>query len=123
MTSSTSNYKVSVTIPKQMGNKLFISPEPQSEKQIEKATIYAFDKESLKDKGITAAFGTHQAINFRLDYQLKNDNYKQVSRLQKLLIHSKSSHYIAAKFLVDSFSRRGLTLSHTQVYFIVRKFL
>ena len=51
----------------------------------------------------------------------KNDNYKQVSRLQKLLIHSKSSHYIAAKFLVDSFSRRGLTLSHTQVYSIVKK--
>jgi len=44
----------------------------------------------------------------------KSDNIKLVKRLQKLLIHSKSSHFIATKVLVNSFENYKLS-EHEQL--------
>lgn len=76
ITGATTLYNVQLVIPKELGNKLFISPEPQVFKDTtETQTTYYFTKENLLTTGITAAFGTYQTLNFKLDYQLKNDNF------------------------------------------------
>ena len=76
LTNATTLYNVQLIIPKEFGNKLFISPQPQLSKETSNETItYYFTKENLINTGITAAFGTYQTLNFKLDYQLKNDTY------------------------------------------------
>lgn len=76
ITGATTSYNVQLVVPKEFGNKLFISPNPQIEKETSDTQVtYYFTKEDLINKGITAAFGTYQTLNFKLGYQLKNDKF------------------------------------------------
>ena len=69
---TTSKYDVTLTIPASFGAKIYLSPIPDKEKNVEETTIYSFNKSNFRSTGIVAAFGEYQPINFKLKYQLKN---------------------------------------------------
>ncbi len=65
-------YNVRLAVPQKFGPKIYLSPTPVIEKTEGTSTAYYFTKESFVDKGITGSFGTFQALNFKLKYQLEN---------------------------------------------------
>jgi len=76
ITNATTLYNVQLVVPKEFGNQLFISPSPELIKDTsDTQTTFYFTKEALSTRGITAAFGNYQTLNFKLDYQLKNDKF------------------------------------------------
>jgi len=92
ITNTTTLYNVQLIIPKDFGNRLFISPQPQIEKETSDTQVtYYFTKEDLLNTGITAAFGTYQTLNFKLDYQLKN--YKFLTSIFEIALPSDIEGY------------------------------
>ena len=72
LSESTTRYNIQLRVPKVFGPKIFISPVPVSEKEEKDFFIYAFTKESLNNKGVNAAFGNYQILNFKLNYNIEN---------------------------------------------------
>jgi len=70
----TKSYNTTLIVPKTMGPKIFVSPHPIEIQEENYRIIYKFDKERLQNKGITASFGSHQILNFKLEYKLRNDS-------------------------------------------------
>jgi len=75
ITENTTLYNVKLEVPKNLGPKIFVSPNPAIEKEESGSTIYYFTKENLTKKGITASFGEYQILNFKLGYQLENPSF------------------------------------------------
>ncbi|NMB69681.1 transglutaminase domain-containing protein [candidate division WWE3 bacterium] len=69
------DYNTTLIVPEDLGPKLYISPLPDKEEKQGKNTVLFFGKEKIVKNGITASYGTYQQINFRLLYQLQNDNF------------------------------------------------
>lgn len=67
-------YNVKLSVPRNFGPKIYLSPTPTIEKLEEGKSNFYFTKESFYDKGITGSFGTHQLLNFKIRYQLKNSS-------------------------------------------------
>lgn len=65
-------YDIKLIIPQDFGPKIFISPAPISTVENNSNSEYKFDKNSVKNEGISAAFGKNQILNFKLDYHLQN---------------------------------------------------
>lgn len=80
---ATSDYKVTLKIPVEFGPKIYISPTPLEEYIEQNKTVFVFNKQELFDSGVNAAFGNYQVLNFKLKYQLKNDQkviaYQQIA--------------------------------------------
>ncbi|MFA6982141.1 MAG: transglutaminase family protein [Patescibacteria group bacterium] len=72
------DYTTQIFIPKSFGPEIFISPIPTRKTDQGEYNTYFFDKESIKDGGISASFGVYQTVNFRLKYHLKNDSWLPV---------------------------------------------
>ncbi len=72
---SIKEYNVEISIPKAFGPQIFLSPTPVEQSTEGDYNLYKFDKIALSNKGITAAMGTHQIINFKIKYQLINDRW------------------------------------------------
>lgn len=70
----TKNYDIILKVPKSFGPEIFISPKPFFTETTDTHSIYTFNKENLKQGGITAAFGQYQVINYKLSYHLVNEN-------------------------------------------------
>lgn len=70
---TTTIYNIVLSVPDSMGPKIFVSPNPATEKYEGGKTVYTFVKENYSSKGITAAFGKYQSLNFRIKYQLENN--------------------------------------------------
>lgn len=70
---TTTVYNIVLSIPASMGPKIFVSPAPVTEKFENGKNTYYFAKESFSAKGVTAAFGKYQSLNFRIKYQLENN--------------------------------------------------
>src|SRR3990172_2415372 len=70
---TTTVYNIVLSIPASMGPKIFVSPAPVTEKFENGKNTYYFTKESFSSKGVTAAFGKYQSLNFRIKYQLENN--------------------------------------------------
>lgn len=70
---TTTIYNIVLSVPESMGPKIFVSPAPTSEKFENGKNIYYFAKENFTAKGVSAAFGKHQSLNFRIKYQLENN--------------------------------------------------
>ena len=66
-------YNIVLSVPPSMGPRIFVSPAPANEKFENGKYNYYFTKESFSSKGVTAAFGKYQSLNFRIKYQLKNN--------------------------------------------------
>jgi len=76
-TSDLSDYSVNLTIPYSFESPAFIMPQPSNITQSDKGNVYFFNKQVLQDKGIFAAFGNFQVMDFNLKYHLYNKNNKQ----------------------------------------------
>jgi transglutaminase-like putative cysteine protease len=80
---TTKDYNITLVVPETFGPKIFISPKPTNEISEGGNTIYFFNKQTLEQKGITAAFGNYQVLNFKLQYHLGNDsnftNYQEIA--------------------------------------------
>ena len=70
---TTTVYNIVLSVPTSMGPKIFVSPAPTTEKFENGKNTYYFTKESFSSKGVTAAFGKYQSLNFRIKYQLENN--------------------------------------------------
>jgi len=70
---TTTVYNIVLSIPPSMGPKIFVSPAPVAEKFENGKNTYYFTKEGFSSKGVTAAFGKYQSLNFRIKYQLENN--------------------------------------------------
>src|SRR3989344_109277 len=66
------SYDVTLVIPKDFGPKIFVSPAPVNTVENNSNIEYRFDKNGVKNGGISAAFGKNQILNFKLDYHLQN---------------------------------------------------
>jgi len=73
-TSETTKTNVTLSVPASFGQKIFISPIPATESKAGEKISYGFANEQIKNTNITAAFGKYQILNFRLKYQIENDN-------------------------------------------------
>lgn len=78
--SSTKKYGVKVVVPAEFGPEIFISPEPIRVIETTENITYEFNRESLDETGISASFGTFQAVNFKLSYTLQNPTHFSVTK-------------------------------------------
>ena len=65
-------YNVALKVPRGFGPIVSISPKPVLEKMEEEGYILLFNKQTLKDYGISATFGDYQIMAFDLKYTLQN---------------------------------------------------
>ncbi|HLD50912.1 hypothetical protein A3K34_02775 [candidate division WWE3 bacterium RIFOXYC1_FULL_40_10] len=75
LNNDTSSYNVTLEVKESLGPKIFISPVPDTEKSSDGNHVFNFTKESLRNTGISASFGSYQVLNFKLKYQISNPNY------------------------------------------------
>jgi len=75
ISSSTSleSYNLTISVPTSFGEPTLISPNPKSQTVSQGKLFLTFDKEQLKDVGVSASFGTHQLFDFDLSYHLQNE--------------------------------------------------
>ncbi len=66
-------YNITLNVPDTYGPKIFVSPQPITEQHENGQYILEFNKEILNSQGISASFGKYQRVNFKLIYQLQND--------------------------------------------------
>lgn len=76
---TTSIYDVTLSVPESIGPKIYVSPSPDIENTVEGKRVYKFAKESFGDTGISASFGKHQVLNFKLKYQIENTSFLTTS--------------------------------------------
>jgi hypothetical protein len=75
------DYKARLAVPVTFGDMAYVSPQPESVKKnsFENSWIpknlYYFNKESLSQNGISAAFGDSQSLKFDLKYDLVNESF------------------------------------------------
>lgn len=67
------DYSVVLITPASFDQPALISPQPSSIITGESDNQYLFNKQTVKDMGISATFGEQQIFDFELDYHLKND--------------------------------------------------
>ncbi|MBD3366212.1 hypothetical protein GF360_02585 [candidate division WWE3 bacterium] len=65
-------YDVALKVPDSFGPVIFISPNPKNEDNEGTLKVFKYSKEELSGKSITAAFGSNQYLNFKLNYHLEN---------------------------------------------------
>jgi len=66
------NFQTEIIIPKSFGNLSYISPEPTKTLDDNENQIYIFDKDTISNKEIKAAFGEFQVYKLTLNYHLEN---------------------------------------------------
>lgn len=83
------SYKVTLSVPEIFGDEVYINPKALDLKKTEKGRVYIFDKDTVGQGGVNAAFGKSQVFSFKLTYHLKNDGWK--SETQKVAIPADTS--------------------------------
>ncbi len=68
------NLNISITVPKDFGQLIFISPTNYEKEERGENIIYTFKNNSSLDQAISASFGEYQIINFNIKYELGNDS-------------------------------------------------
>ena len=74
------NYKATIKIPLEFGPEVFVSPKPKETNNESGCITYLFSKEELSGENVTAAFGTNQLLNFKLDFHLQNTEFLPVKQ-------------------------------------------
>ena len=77
-------YEVTLKVPNQFGAEIFVSPNPKTFEEIAGFKTYTFEKNNLRNEGINASFGKFQALNFDIDYVLRNEGF--FSSIQQIAI-------------------------------------
>jgi transglutaminase-like putative cysteine protease len=68
-------YNVRITIPRDFGPQMGITPAPVEERREEEGYVLVYNKQALEKYGISASFGDYQIFDFALNYILKNDSW------------------------------------------------
>lgn len=68
------NYNVTLSVPQSFGPVSLITPAPKTQSSSSGKTFLTFEKNQLKNTGISVTFGTHQLFDFDLSYHLENKN-------------------------------------------------
>lgn len=68
----TARYDVKLLIPRSLGQKLFLTPDPFVNSLTDNHYEYLFNKEVLQGNNISGAFGKNQILSFKLIYNLEN---------------------------------------------------
>jgi transglutaminase-like putative cysteine protease len=68
------SYNVTISVPASFGQPTQISPTPKTQTASFDRLFLTYDKDSLKDSGVSANFGTFQLFDFDLSYHLENPN-------------------------------------------------
>lgn len=68
------NLNITISVPKDFGNLIFISPNNFEKEEKNDLNIYKFSNNSSLDQAISASFGEFQIINFSAKYELENDS-------------------------------------------------
>ncbi len=66
------NYNLTISVPTSFGEPTLISPIPKSQTVSFNKRFLTFDKEQLKNSGVSASFGNYQLFDFDLSYHLEN---------------------------------------------------
>lgn len=73
-TTNLENYNLTISVPTSFGEPTLISPTPKSQTTSGGKMFFTFDKEQLKESGVSASFGAIQLFDFDLVYHLENKN-------------------------------------------------
>lgn len=73
-TSNLENYNVTLSVPGTFGPPTSISPNPKKQTSSFDRLFLTFEKDQLKDSGVSANFGDKQLFDFDLSYHLENPN-------------------------------------------------
>lgn len=65
-----SSYKVTLSVPDELGDEAYISPEPTSINKVGGRTLYKFENYHDLPSGVTAGFGIFQVFAFTLNYHI-----------------------------------------------------
>ena len=76
---SFNSYFVNLEVPQSFGPTAYISPDPVQKFEVGSSRTYAFSKELISKRGVTAAFGQFQVFSFDLTYHLENPLSKTAS--------------------------------------------
>jgi hypothetical protein len=68
------NLNISITVPKNFGQLIFISPSSFEKEEKGENFIYTYKNNTSLDQAISASFGEFQIINFNIKYELGNDS-------------------------------------------------
>jgi transglutaminase-like putative cysteine protease len=71
------SYRLTLKVPKSLGERAYISPDPIENRDNLEFYQFIYDKESLKEAGVTAGFGEFQFFTFTISYHLENPLNKQ----------------------------------------------
>lgn len=66
------NYNLTISVPVGFGEPTLISPIPKSQTVSFNKRFLTFDKEQIKNSGVSASFGNYQLFDFDLTYRLEN---------------------------------------------------
>ncbi len=70
--SNLENYNLTLSVPSSFGDPTLVSPTPKSQTTNYGKIFLTFDKDQLKDAGVSASFGSNQIFDFDLTYHLQN---------------------------------------------------
>lgn len=68
------SYNLTLSVPSSFGEPTLIAPTPKSQTVSGGKLFLTFDKEQIKDSGVSASFGTNQLFDFDLTYHLENSS-------------------------------------------------
>ncbi|MBU1110203.1 transglutaminase-like domain-containing protein, partial [Patescibacteria group bacterium] len=66
------NLEINLDIPESFGPPQYLIPSPISTVKNEGRLVYTFNQESIKNQGLSGAFGDYQLFSFSLTYHLEN---------------------------------------------------
>ncbi len=73
-TTNLENYNLTISVPVDFGDPTLISPTPKSQTISAGRMFLTFNKDQLKESGVSANFGSIQLFDFDLTYHLQNNN-------------------------------------------------
>jgi hypothetical protein len=93
------NLNITVSVPKEFGELIFITPNKFDKEEKEDRFIYKFKNNSSLDQAISASFGEYQIINFNIKYELENQSNWFVNKEIALIPDIKKYQEISFKEL------------------------
>ncbi|MDO8618577.1 MAG: transglutaminase domain-containing protein [Candidatus Daviesbacteria bacterium] len=68
------NFKITLAVPLSFGEPTLITPTPKTQTTNFGKMFLTFDKDQLKNTGVSATFGSNLVYDFNLTYRLQNDS-------------------------------------------------
>ncbi|MDO8638430.1 MAG: transglutaminase-like domain-containing protein, partial [Candidatus Daviesbacteria bacterium] len=88
--SSLTDYNLSLIVPISFGDPTSITPKPNSQSQNFDRQTFNFNKNQLKDSGVSVNFGTTQLFDFDIKYHLENNSF--FPSLQSVVLPSNTEY-------------------------------